>query len=167
MPSFSSRNVSRATVPAPRDAIWDVVTDPDLLAELTPLLDRIDVDGEHWTWQLGGIAALGVEVAPSFTERMTFEPRSCLRFTHDPPAGVRERAGAEGVYELRELDAGTTELGIDLTLTVELPLPQAMRGAVERVMATSMARTGDLFAQRLYAHLGVDPAAATTTTVAD
>ena len=157
MPRFSSRNVSRADVPAPRHAIWEVLTDPDVLAELTPLLEGITVNGDHWCWKLGGIKALGVEVAPSFTEHMTFDEPSRIVFRHDPPAGATERAGAEGVYDLIERGPDATQLSIDITLHVELPLPALSRRAVERVMSSTMARTGDVFGQRLYRRLGIDP----------
>lgn len=157
MPRFSSRNVSRADVPAPRRAIWDVLTDPGALAELTPLLEGITVDGDHWCWKLGGIRALGVEVAPSFTECMTFDEPSRITFRHEPPAGAAERAGAEGVYDLIARSADATQLSIDISLHVELPLPTVSRRAVERVMSSTMARTGEVFGQRLYRRLGIDP----------
>lgn len=162
MSRFESRNVSRADVPAPRTAIWEVLTDPRALTDLTPLLEGIAVDGDRWCWKLGGIRALGVEVAPSFTEQMTFDDPSCIRFRHDPPAGTTERAGAHGVYELIELDPATTRLHIDITLHVELPLPAVSRRAVERVMSSTMARTGDVFAQRLYDRLDIDPSSVST-----
>jgi len=153
---FSTRNASRADVPAARTDIWDILVDPDALADLTPLLDGISVDGDRWCWKLGGIRALGVEVAPSFTEQMTFDEPSCITFRHDPLTGAAERAGADGVYELTDLDPGWAHLSIDITLHVELPLPALSRRAVERVMASTMTRTGDVFAQRLYTRLGID-----------
>lgn len=161
MTRFESRNLSCADVPAPRRAIWDVLTDPQALTELTPLLEGISVDGDRWCWQLSGIRALGVEVAPSFTERMGFDEPGCITFEHAPPAGATERAGANGVYDLTELSPTDTRLRIDIALHVELPLPAMSRRAVERVMASTMDRTGDVFAQRLYRRLGIDPAAAT------
>lgn len=157
MTCFSSRNTSRADVPAPRSDIWDALTSPELLAQMTPLLDTISVDGDRWCWELSGIRALGVEIAPTFTERMEFEPESRIGFRHDPPPDG-ERAGADGVYELKVNDDGSTNLCIDITLSVDLPLPRASRRAVERVMRSTMTRTGDLFAERLYRHVGVDPA---------
>lgn len=160
---FEARNISVADVPAPRQAIWAVLRDPDLLAEMTPLIDSISVDGDHWCWKLSGISALGVEVAPAFTERMTFTPETEIHFAHDPRSD--ERAGADGVYTLADNDDGSTHLEIDITLHVHLPLPSLSRRAVERVMATSMAKTGDAFAKRLYDHLGVDPRLASQTTV--
>lgn len=160
MTCFQTRNVSSGDVPASRSAIWEVLTDPGALTEMTPLLERITVDGDRWCWQLSGIRALGVEVAPSFTEQMEFDEASRITFRHAPPDGGRERAGADGVYELTEVAADRTHLSIDITLHVELPLPAMSRRAVEGVMASSMARTGDVFAQRLYRRLGVDPAAA-------
>lgn len=157
MPRFNARNTSRADVPAPRREIWEILTDPDALAELTPLLEGIRVDGDHWCWKLGGIRALGVEVAPSFTERMIFEEPARITFRHDPPAGAVERAGAEGVYDLIAPSDDATQLSIDISLHVELPLPTLSRRAVERVMSSTMDRTGEVFGQRLYRRLGIDP----------
>ena len=98
-----------------------------------------------------------MEIAPSFTELMQFEPASRITFRHDPPEGD-ERAGAEGTYLLEATGPDSTELSIDITLRVDLPLPRASRRAVERVMRSTMTRTGDVFADRLYRRLGVDPA---------
>ncbi len=166
MTAFSSRNVSEAEVPVARQAVWEVLRSPSELARLTPLVDRITADGDRWRWQLAGISALGVTVAPSFTERMVFEDGHRILFRHDPPAGTEERAGADGVYELTELGPASTRLFIDLTLCAVLPLPSLSRRAVERVMAATMQRTGDRFADNLYAHLGIDPADVTVRTPA-
>lgn len=162
---FEARNISEAEVPASVEAIWEVLRSPETLAELTPLLDGISVDGDRWCWRLGGFSALGVEVAPSFTERMEFVEHESIRFTHDPPSGSTERAGANGLYTLNRLDTDRSGLAIDLTLHVELPLPRASRRAVERIMSSTMVRTGDVFAARLYDRLGIDPSSATQTTV--
>ena len=162
---FEARNISNADVPAGRSDIWQLLRSPESLAEMTPLLAGISVSGDHWCWKLSGISALGVEIAPSFTEHMDFEPEEEIRFSHDPPAGAPERAGANGVYTLADNDDGSTHLSIDITLHVELPLPRVSRNAVERVMSSTMVRTGDVFANRLYARLDIDPATATQTTV--
>lgn len=161
MTCFRSRNQSRGDVPAPRQTVWEVLTDPEALTEMTPLLKGITVDGDRWCWQMAGIRALGVEVAPSFTERMRFDAPSRIEFRHEPPPGSVERAAADGVYELTELAPDRTHLSIDLTLSVELPLPAFSRRAVEKVMTSTMARTGEVFAERLARRLGVDPAAVT------
>lgn len=163
VPRFEARNISITDVPVARERIWEVLESPDLLAEMTPLIDSISVDGDLWCWQLGGISALGVEIAPAFTERMTFRPHDEIRFAHEPRGD--ERAGADGVYTLSDNPDGTTHLEIDITLHVELPLPRLSRRAVEGVMQASMARTGDAFGRRLYQHLGLDPALATRETV--
>lgn len=153
MTSFSSSVRSVADISAPRDAVWDALTDPDLLPRLTPMLEHIEADGTTWRWKMVCISALGVSIAPSFTEQMTFEPRQRIAYAHRPPAGARERAGAEGVYELDDIDGGT-RLRIELTLTVDLPLPKAAGPAVRGVMHSMMSRTGDRFAANLLAHLG-------------
>lgn len=153
MTAFSTRDVSTAVVAVPRAAIWSLVSDPSTLADLTPLIDSIEASGENWTWQLKGISALGVSIAPSFTERMRLVEPESIEFEHDPPA--KELAGAHGTYRLTEIDATTTELHIDITLCADLPLPGLARKAVEKVMATMMRRTGDAFAANLYRRLGV------------
>jgi carbon monoxide dehydrogenase subunit G len=155
---FRSRNRSVASVPIAPEQIWDVLTDPDLLAELTPLLGRITARGDVWTWTLAGISGLGLEVAPTFTERMTFVPISRIEYHHEPPPGSSERAGVDGVYQITKVGDDASKLAIDLSLCVDLPLPGFGRAAVERIMATTMGRTGAGFARNLYRHLGVDPA---------
>ena len=140
--------------------IWSLVSDPGSLTELTPLVRRIDADGDVWVWHLAGISALGVSVEPTFTELMTFEELRSIRFEHRPPDGRSERSGAHGTYELDGVDDERTRLFVDLTLCVELPLPRISRRAVEAVMASTMQRTGDRFARNLYRRLGLDPAGA-------
>ena len=157
MTRFHCRTESAADVPASVDEIWAVLTDPGLLASLTPLVRSIRADGDLWCWQLTGVSALGVEVAPSFTERMRLVDRERIDFRHDPPPGETERAGADGTYTLSELGDDGTGLHIDIAIWVDLPLPRLARGAVRRVMAESMARTGDRFAANLYDHLRIDP----------
>lgn len=154
MTCFEATNRSTEVVAADRSDIWDVLTDPDALVALTPLLRRIEADGHRWVWHMFGISALGVDIAPSFTETMDFTPERRIDFTHTPPRGQPERAGADGVYLLDDADDGT-RLDITITIHVDLPLPGMSRGAVERVMAQSMQRTGDRFGQNLLDHLGV------------
>lgn len=157
MATFSSHNRSTAEVPASRQQIWTVLRDPEALAELTPLVERITVDGDRWTWQLHGVSAMGVSVNPAFTERMLFTDGERIEFHHDPPPGADERAGAEGTYVLADAADGRTHLAIDITVEVDLPLPRLSAKAVERVMAATMARTGDRFARNLYRRLGIEP----------
>jgi hypothetical protein len=97
------------------------------------------------------IPVLGVSVAPSFTERMTFDEPRRIDFTHDPESG-QEKAGVEGTYELEEVEGGT-RLSIDLDICVDLPLPGIARGAVERAMRGVIAAMGRRFAANLLRHL--------------
>jgi carbon monoxide dehydrogenase subunit G len=154
---FRSRNRSVATIPVEPERIWELLTDPELLAELTPLLDRISARGDLWTWTLAGISGLGMEVAPSFTERMTFVPISHIDYRHEPPPGSTERAGVDGIYRITKVGDEASKLAIDLTLCIDLPLPGISRRAVEKIMATTMGRTGDGFARNLYRYLEIDP----------
>jgi carbon monoxide dehydrogenase subunit G len=158
VPAFRSRNRSVAVVPVPPEQVWDVLTDPELLAEFTPLVSRIEANGDRWSWTLAGISGLGIEVAPTFTERMTFVPISRIDCVHEPQPGRSERAGVDGTYLVTKVDDGSSKLATDLTLCVELPLPGFSRPLVEGVMGRAMRRTGDAFARNLYRHLGLDPA---------
>jgi carbon monoxide dehydrogenase subunit G len=154
MTRFRATTGNEDVVPADRMAIWTVLTDPKLLAQLTPILRRIDANGELWTWQLERISALGVGITPTFTERMTFDEGHRIQYVHEPPDGVTERTGAQGCYEMRDADGGT-ELRIELSLDVDLPLPRTAGPAVRRIMTRMVRRTGDQFSANLYAHLGV------------
>ncbi|WP_214402363.1 SRPBCC family protein [Pseudonocardia lacus] len=172
MTRFSASTESVAVVAADRSAIWRALTDPDLLPRLTPLLRRVDVDtsvdtsvdtdadGDRWRWHLVGIDVLGVGISPVFTERMRFTPESRIDYTHEPPPGVVEQAGAEGSYELSDAPAGT-RLAIRLALHVELPLPRLAGPAVRRVMEATMRVMGDRFAANLLEHLAREEAAST------
>lgn len=153
MTTFTTRNNSIEAVAAPREEVWATMTDPDLLADLTPLIDRIEEDDDHWRWCLVSIEALGVSIAPCFTVAMTFDRPERIAFEHDPPTGEREAAGANGHYELIEVDQGTV-LDIDMTMHVELPLPRMARGAVERIMDRTTQMHGDRFFRNLLDHLG-------------
>jgi carbon monoxide dehydrogenase subunit G len=150
---FGSAVDSQADISAVRADVWQVLTDPILLPRLTPLLRRIDVDGDTWRWHLSRIVALGVSLSPVFTETMTFTPEHRIEYHHTPPPdGPRERAGAEGVYYLADIDGGT-HLSISLALTIDVPLPRAATSAVESVIRIWLQRTGDHFAANLLRHL--------------
>ncbi|HEX3088524.1 MAG TPA: SRPBCC family protein [Ilumatobacteraceae bacterium] len=157
MASFNARNISLSTVPVTPELIWKQICDPSSLTALTPLVRSIVVEGDLWRWQLSGIEALGVSVAPAFTERMEFLEPNLIRFNHETANDERERAGADGTYELTPR-GDKTDLKVDIALTVELPLPRLSAGAVERVMKATMQRTGKRFAVNLYHRLGLDPA---------
>ncbi len=152
MSTFSATVASEADISAPREEVWRALTDPQLLAELTPLLHTIEVDGDLWTWHLMKIAALGVSIVPAFTEKMTFDEGRRIEYTHRPRTGRRERAGAEGTYLLADVEGGT-HLDIKLQLCIDLPLPKASAPAVQRVMRRQMERTGEKFSANLLRHL--------------
>ena len=162
---FSARNISMSTVPVRSNEIWRLITDPGALADLTPLVRSIEATGSQWEWALNGIEALGLKVEAVFTERMEFIDQRQIIFTHDPPIGSRERAGVEGVYDLTSNGRKATDLQVDLTLSVDLPLPGLSRHAVEPVLLSTMRATGQRFASNLYEQLGLDPATASVTEV--
>ena len=152
MSRFTASNNSEAVVSAKRSDVWALLTDPEALPRLTPFLASIDADGDLWRWNMSRIPVLGVSVAPSFTEKMVLEPEERIAFHHAPPDGKPERAAAEGLYLLEEVDEGT-KLTIELELCVELPLPRASRRAVQGVMDGVMRRMGERFAANLLREL--------------
>lgn len=157
MTRFSADTSSAATVTAGRKAVWDVLVDPVLLPKLTPLLSRIDAEpgGDLWRWHMVRLAVLGVGIRPVFTERMVFDDGdevSRIDFTHEPPAGATEWAGAEGHYTLRDVEGGTL-LEIGLRLDVDMPLSRLAAPVVERTMRQTMLMTGDRFSANLLKHL--------------
>ncbi len=154
MNRFSATSSSEAVVAADRETIWAVLTDPDMLPALTPMLSHIVTDGDLWRWEMTRIGVLGASISPSFTERMVFLPPSRIEYTHAPPAGRREHTAAEGWYDLLEVEEGT-HLRIGLTVFVDLPLARVAAPAVRRVMESVMARIGDRFAANLREHLGL------------
>ena len=151
MTRFTAHDRSTEVVKADQAALWKALTDPDLLPRLTPYLHSIDADGDRWRWNMARIPVLGISVAPSFTERMTFDEPRGIEFTHDPESG-QEKAGVEGTYELEEVEGGT-RLSIDIDICVDLPLPGMARGVVERAMGGVIAVMGRRFAANLLRHL--------------
>lgn len=151
---FTAERESTAVVEADRAAIWAILTDPDSLARLTPLLERIEADGDRWVWHLETIDVLSESLVPTFTEKMTFDDGSRIEFTHDPPEGSNERAGVEGRYDLADVDGGT-QLTIRLEISVDLPLPKLTAPAVTTAMKAVISSMGNGFAKRLDAELGV------------
>ena len=152
MTRFNARDRSTEVVRADRADVWAALTDPDLLPRLTPYLHSIEVSGDKWRWNMARIPVLGISIAPSFTERMTFEEPRRIEFTHDPES-AQEKAGVEGTYLLEEVDSGT-ELSIDIDICVDLPLPGVSRRAVQRAMQGVIGLMGKRFAANLLRHLG-------------
>jgi carbon monoxide dehydrogenase subunit G len=150
---FEASNHSEAIVPAEREAVWQALTDPDLLPKLTPFLRHITVDGDHWRWELRKVPILSTSLDPSFTEKMTFTDRSRIEWTHDPPAGRRERAGVEGWYVLEDAEGGSTRLEIKIGVKADLPFGRFAKPAVTAAMRAVLAGMGKRFGDNLLAHL--------------
>ena len=156
MTEFSATTTAEAVVAAPRERIWEVLRDPAMISAFTPFVERITADGEHWVWELSGLHVLGLDVAPTFTERMVLTEPERIEFHHDPPAGAQERSGVEGWYALAEDQPGSTRLATSLQITLDLPLPRLSSPAVTTAMKGVMATMGDRFSANLLRHLGVD-----------
>ena len=139
----------------PREQVWAVLTDPDLVAAFTPFISRITTDGgDHWIWHLSGLQVAGKGFAATFTERMTLEEGTRIEFTHDPPAGAKERAGVHGWYALADHPDGVL-LETSMEISVDLPLPRVSGVAVRTTMRGVITQMGDRFSKNLLTHLGV------------
>lgn len=152
MTRFTASNKSAANLKSPRKDIWDALTDPVLLPRLTPYLNRIDVDGDRWTWHVTKVPVLGKNIGSVFTEVMTFEEPKHIIFAHDPKL-TDEKTEVNGEYHLEEVGSGT-RVSIELGVSVELPFPRAMRRPVEGAIAAVMAGMGKRFSRNLLRHLG-------------
>ena len=153
MATFHARDRSSAVLRSSRSEVWAALTDADLIAQMTPYVTRIDVDGDRWTWRMGTIPVLGTSVSPHFTEVMTLAPEDRIDFHHDP-AHSHEMTAVEGTYLLADHADGGTEVSIDLQIATHLPLPGLARPAVERVMAGVVKHMGTVFSRNLLKHLG-------------
>lgn len=157
MTTFNSSTTAEAVVPVERERVWQVLTDPGLVARLTPFVSSITADGEYWIWTMSGLTVLGKGFSATFTERMTLEEGKRIEFTHDPPAGAKERAGVHGWYALSDHPGpgGGVLLETSLEVCVDLTLPRLSGGAVRSTMKGVMSQMGDRFSKNLLDHLGV------------
>jgi carbon monoxide dehydrogenase subunit G len=153
MTRFTASNQSAATLKSARPKIWEALTDPTLLPKLTPYLQRIDVDGDRWTWQVTKVPVLGKNIGSTFTEVMSLDEQTRIRFTHDKEK-TDEQTEVQGEYHLEDRSDGGTRVSIDIEVTVELPFPKAMRRPVEGAMKAVMGGMGRVFARNLLRHLG-------------
>jgi carbon monoxide dehydrogenase subunit G len=153
MATFTTSNRSVATVTAEVHEVWEVLTDPELLARLTPFLHSVTEHGEHWVWQLTKVPVLGTSFSFTFRELMDFDEPHRIDFTHDPAPGAQETAGVVGYYALEEHAKGT-HLETSMTITVDLPFPGLVRPAVTAAMRGVIALMGQRFGHNLLHHLG-------------
>ncbi len=154
MTRFTGTTNSAGIVTTSRDEVWDLLTDPDAVARLTPFVQSIEADGDLWIWHMANIPGLPVSFAPTFTERMTFQPKERIEYDHAPQGG-REPAAVKGWYALEDHDKGTY-LEIYLEICVALPLPKAANRLVSGAMSQVMKRMGDRFAKQFTAELGAE-----------
>ncbi len=154
MAHFSTATRTHAVVTASQDEVWAALTDPDLVARLTPFLRTVRERGEHWVWELARVPVLGTSFSFTFTERMTFDEPHHIEFAHDPEAGhAEENAGVDGWYRLSPEEDGTC-LETSMAISVELPFPGLTRPAVTAAMKGVVALMGQRFSHNLLEHLG-------------
>lgn len=155
VPRFSQTVLSDDLIQIAPEALWEVLVDPELLAELTPLVDRITQLEDRWMWRLVTVNALGIKAAPEFTTLIRLDEGSRIDFEPDPTAD--ERASAQGFLTVGPDGDGGARIAIDVTATVELPLPSVMGRPVRGVMFQTMKAGGSRFARNLLSHLGDPP----------
>ena len=153
MATFTTSNRSVADVTAQVHEVWEVLTDPDLLAQLTPFLHSVTERGEHWVWQLTKVPVLGTHFPSTFPEPMASDEPHRIDFPHDPAPGTAETAGVAGYYALTPHPRGT-HLETSMTITVDLPFPGLLRPGVTAAMRGVIAIMGQRFGHNLLAHLG-------------
>lgn len=151
MTRFSASTQSEAVISAERDAVWDILTDPAAVTRLTPFVGQIEVVDDLWVWHMSGIPGLPVSFAPTFTERMHFEPRTRIDYEH-APRGRHEPAAVDGWYTLADHPEGT-RLGIRLEMCVSLPLPKLAAPMVQRAIKQVLDMMGNRFASKMLAEL--------------
>lgn len=152
MTAFSAKTSAEAVITASRDEVWKVLSDPALVAQMTPFVKSITADGDHWIWSLSGLKVLGKGFSATFTERLEQREPEHIEFVHDPPEGETERAAVHGTYDLAEHELGT-RLTTSLEICVDLPLPKVSGGAVKGAMKGVMATMGSRFSSNLLTHL--------------
>lgn len=159
MTTFQQSTSAEAVVPVARERVWEVLTDPLMVARFTPYVTRIEERGEHWIWTMSGLSVMGKAFAATFTERMELDEGRRIEFRHDPPGPKGERAAVNGYYALSDVEGGT-HLETSLEVCTDLPLPRMTGGAVRATMAKVMGSMGDKFAANLLDHFGVEQVAA-------
>lgn len=152
MATFSTSTRTGATVTAGVDDVWDVLTDPDQIARLTPFLHSVREEGEHWVWQMTKVPVLGAQFSFTFREKMAFDEPHRIEFTHDPAPGADESAGVAGWYRLAPRPVGT-HLETSMSITVDLPFPGLVRPAVTTAMKGVVGLMGQRFSHNLLTHL--------------
>jgi uncharacterized protein YndB with AHSA1/START domain len=151
MTTFAQRITSNDRIEVQPERLYEYFVTPHLLAKLTPLVKSIDVDDDHWTWQLVGVNALGINAAPCFTTIMDVDTDR-IGFRPDPHAD--DRASATGTITVEADGPEHTVVAIDLTATVALPLPRMAAKGVQSVMFSTMKAGGSRFADNLLRELG-------------
>lgn len=153
MNRFTTSIVKTATIDAACEEIWEVVSDPVAIADITPFLHHIDDLGDgRWQWHLTGVPYPGGSFGATFTERMALiEPE---RIVFEPEPSGRELAAVRGQYALTPVRVGVTELHIDLEVSALLPAPRILGHVVVAAMDAVLAHMGDRFATQLMDRLG-------------
>jgi carbon monoxide dehydrogenase subunit G len=152
MTRFSASKQSAATVKASRAEVWAALTDTTLLPRLTPYLQRIDADGDTWTWHVTRVPILGKSIGSTFVEQMVLDEPTRIHYEPHPDR-PEQQTQVSGEYHLEERGTGT-RLSIDIEVSVDLPFPRMMRPAVEAGMSTVMSGMGVAFSRNLLRHLG-------------
>ena len=136
-----------------------MLTDPALVAELTPFVRRITADGDHWRWEMSGLSVLGVGVAPAFTEQMTYDEPRRIEFRHDPPRGRDRAVGGRGVVRSSRSSLPAPGSPPRSRSPSTCRCPKVSGRAVRATMNAVIDQMGERFSKNLLAHLGAEEVA--------
>lgn len=139
-----SASVERsAAVDAPPAEVWAVVADVGRLGELMPDVERYErVDG-GWRWVMVEQRRLGQRFQPRFTVRYELDDPERVRF--ERVTGADDSADAGGEITVRAADGAATRLAFRLELTVDVPVPGLLAGAVRAMLTDEIRRLADGF----------------------
>lgn len=154
--TFATTTRSSAPVDASREQVWEVLTDTDLLARMTPFLRTItDLGDGRWAWELHRVPLPGSSFSARFTERMRFQELERIDFSHEPAPDADETTAVTGWYTLDDRSDGRPgcHLAAWMEIRVDLPAPRWSRPAVRRSMDAAITLMGKRFGQNLVHHL--------------
>ena len=157
MATFSTSNRSAATVTADVEAVWDVLTDPALVARLTPFLQRVRRGGRALGLAADEGARCSARASRSRSASGWTSTPHRIDFTHDPAPGADEAAGVVGWYALALVRMGRTSRRRWRSPSTS-PSPVSSGPPSITAMKGVVALMGQRFSHNLLSHLGATTA---------
>ena len=122
---FTARTEAKAVVAAERQAIWDALVDPGLLARMTPFVKSITADGDRWLWQMAASTSSASGSPRRSPSRWSSpSPTASTSATTRRPASSEQRRRRRVVRTLADARAAPSWC-TSLADHAELPLPRS------------------------------------------